>query len=63
VTVEYIIVGAVLFVGGALQRWLRLSTAADEPTDGPAPGWWTVVLGWAAMLLGIILLAAGVAGR
>lgn len=62
-TIEYIIVGAVLFVGGALQRWLRLGTEADDPSSGAPAGWWTVALGWVAMLLGVILLAAGVAGR
>lgn len=62
-TIEYIIAGAVLFLGGALHRWLMRDLAADEDAGGVTRGWWTLVVGWAAMLLGVILLAAGFAGR
>lgn len=62
-TIEYLIAGAVLFLGGAVQRWLHRDMAAHEEAGGAVRGWWTVALGWVAMLLGVILLAAGVAGR
>lgn len=62
-TIEYIIGGAILFVGGAVHRWLRRGLAADEAAGGATPGWWTIVVGWVAMFLGVILLAFGVAGR
>ncbi|MCZ7661616.1 MAG: hypothetical protein M5U22_01055 [Thermoleophilia bacterium] len=55
--IEYVIAGAILILGGALQIWLRRSD-----TQVPGSGRWAGLLGYAAVVLGLVLLLAGITG-
>ncbi|MHB9148518.1 MAG: hypothetical protein ACYC33_00290 [Thermoleophilia bacterium] len=62
-TVEYLIVGAVLIVGGIVQRRMRRYLPPEQQGGVGVAGKWSGVLGYVAMGLGVILVAAGVMGR
>ncbi len=62
-TVEYLIVGVVLIVGGIVQRRTRRYLPSEQRTRGGMAGAWSGVLGFVAVGLGAILLVAGLLGR
>ena len=62
-TVEYLIVGAVLIVGGLVQRRMRRYLPSEQHSRGGMAGAWSGMLGYVAMGLGVVLLVAGVLGR
>ncbi|HZK48275.1 MAG TPA: hypothetical protein VFD74_01565 [Thermoleophilia bacterium] len=62
-TVEYLIVGAVLIVGGVVQRRMRRYLPPEQQAGGGVAGRWSGVLGYVAVGLGVVLLVAGVLGR
>ncbi len=75
-TVEYMVLGVVLIVMGAVQAWLRHGPGAKELDDadrsGPRPrgarsgrAWesWTAILGGVGIALGVVLVVLGVLGR
>lgn len=61
-TIEYLIVGAVLVVGGLLQIWLRRGMSPEERAATRSSGRWGAVLGYFSVTLGSILLIVGVGG-
>ncbi len=62
-TIEYLIVGAVLIVGGVVQRRMRRYLPPEQQAGAGVAGRWSGVLGYVAMGLGVVLLVAGVLGR
>jgi len=62
VTVEYLIVGVVLVVGGVLQIWLRRGMSAEERAATRSSGRWGTALGYLAVALGTIIVIVGVGG-
>ena len=75
-TVEYLVLGVILVLMGAVQIWLRhFAGSADEEGRGrPVPPrrevrsgktWerWTGILGFLAVAMGIALVVLGVLGR
>jgi len=75
-TVEYLVLGVILVLMGAVQIWLRhFAGSADEEGRGrPVPSrrgvrsgkaWerWTGILGFLAVAMGIALVVLGVLGR
>ncbi len=75
-TVEYMVLGVVLIVMGAVQAWLRHGPGAKELDDadrseprsrgarsGRAWESWTAILGGVGIALGIVLVVLGVLGR
>ena len=62
-TIEYLIVGIVLIVGGIAQRRMRRYLPPEQQAGAGIVGRWSGVLGYVAMGLGAVLVAAGVMGR
>ncbi len=76
-TVEYLVLGVILVLMGAVQIWLRhFAGSADEEGRGAAgavssrrvrsgKAWerWTGILGFLAVAMGIALVVLGVLGR
>jgi hypothetical protein len=75
-TVEYVVLGAILIVMGAVQIWLRhfAGRAEGEGQGRQVPSrrgvrsgraWegWTGILGFLALAMGVALVVLGVLGR
>lgn len=62
-TVEYLIVGVVLIVGGIVQRRMRRYLPPEQRAGAGAAGKWSGVLGYVAMGLGAVMVVAGVMSR
>ena len=77
-TTEYLVLGGLLIVMGAVQTWLRHGSGAKTPEGAdrsrpPSPRggvrsgrvWesWTAVLGGISIVLGIVLVVFGFMGR